>query len=296
MPPIARIGSTLLVVVVAFASGATVGAQVLIPEPNDGPMTGVTRTWLDASRRAAPPTDRAHDSGSHESRAHASPPGEAARPPEQRTPSAPSFETPVDRHGGAGQSLTTAQSRAQSRTTIDPHVAPAARFEDRREPVAAPEGSDQEPKLLQASDAVRLRTPEELEDSEERTSGSPSTGGSGISTWVTVGSSLAVVLGLFFVFAWIVRRSGGRSMQALPKEAVEVLGRAPLVGRQHIHLIRCGNKIVLVAVSPEHVEPLAEITEPVEVDRLTGLCRRALPGSASVAFQKAFRDLEKTSA
>ena len=41
-----------------------------------------------------------------------------------------------------------------------------------------------------------------------------------------VGSSLAVVLGLFFVVAWLLRKATPGDCPVLPKEAIEVLGRA----------------------------------------------------------------------
>lgn len=275
MPPIARIGSLLLTVALAVAPGTIAHAQVLIPEPNDGPLT---RVWLDASRRGTPPNEISPTA----------PRTDETQPHEEKAPPVPPFETPQR----------SPQSQAESGGEADSLVTPATRLEEpgKRNPVS--ERSDQEPKLLQSSKAIPLRRPQESGQTGEENSdsGLDQGRGTGISTWLTVGSSLAVVLGLFFVFAWVVRRGGGRATHALPKEAVEVLGRAPLAPRQHIHLIRCGNKVILVAVSPEHAEPLAEITEPDEVDRLTGLCRRALPGSASLAFQRAFRDLERSSA
>ena len=72
----------------------------------------------------------------------------------------------------------------------------------------------------------------------------------------------------------------------MPGEVVEVLGRAPLANRQQIHLLRCGNKLLLVSVTPTGAETLTEITDPMEVDRLAGLCQQAQPGSATAAFRK----------
>ena len=63
-------------------------------------------------------------------------------------------------------------------------------------------------------------------------------------------ASLAIVLGLFFVVAWFMRRSLPTSSRRLPSDVVETLGRAPLVGRQQMHVLRFGNKLLLVSVSP----------------------------------------------
>lgn len=98
--------------------------------------------------------------------------------------------------------------------------------------------------------------------------------------------SLAVVLGLFFAVVWAMRRGMPQGPALLPREAVEVLGRTPLAGRQHAHLIRCGNKLLLVYLSQGAAETLAEITDPMEVDRLVGLCRQAHPQSTTASFRQ----------
>ena len=59
---------------------------------------------------------------------------------------------------------------------------------------------------------------------------------------------------------------------------MELLGRAPLAGRQTMQLIRVGNRLLLVALSASGAETLTEITDPVEVEHLAGLCRRGKSG------------------
>jgi flagellar biogenesis protein FliO len=100
-----------------------------------------------------------------------------------------------------------------------------------------------------------------------------------------VAGSLALVLGLFFLVAWTMRRAAPGGVVQLPREVVDVLGRAVLANRAQVHLIRCGNKLLLVSVSPTGIETLTEITDPDEVNRLAGLCRQAQPGSATAAFR-----------
>jgi hypothetical protein len=68
-----------------------------------------------------------------------------------------------------------------------------------------------------------------------------------------------------------------------------VLGRAPLASRQQVHLVRCGRKLLLLSVSPGGIETLSEIDDPLEVDRLAGLCVQAQPGSASMVFRQVFQ-------
>lgn len=103
---------------------------------------------------------------------------------------------------------------------------------------------------------------------------------------VTVVSSLAVVLAVFFAFVWLTRSAAPRGMAPLSKEVVESLGRAPLLGRQQMQLIRVGNKLILLSVTATGADTLTEITDPVEVDRLSGLCRQAQSGSISDSFRQ----------
>ncbi len=104
------------------------------------------------------------------------------------------------------------------------------------------------------------------------------------SALLRVAGALGLVLGLFLVVAWAMRRVAPAGPPVLPTEVLEVLGRAPLAGRQQVHLIRLGRKLVLVSVTAAGIETLSEVTDPEEVDRLAGLCRQAMPGSATAAF------------
>jgi len=114
-------------------------------------------------------------------------------------------------------------------------------------------------------------------------------GPTGLTSLVTAGGSLALVLGIFFLVAWGMRRVRPASMMALPGEVFEVLGRAPMANRQQVHLLRCGSKLLLVCVTPTGTETLTEIVDPMEVDRLAGLCRQTHPGSATEAFRQVFK-------
>jgi len=110
--------------------------------------------------------------------------------------------------------------------------------------------------------------------------------GAGPTSVVTVLGALGLVLGIFLLTAWGIRRAAPQGLHPLPNEVFEVLGRAPLAGRQQAHLLRLGNKLVLVSLSPAGAETLTEITDPLEVDRVAGLCRQAQPGSATAVFRQ----------
>ncbi len=110
----------------------------------------------------------------------------------------------------------------------------------------------------------------------------------GLPSAVKVIASLAVVLGVFFLVAWGMRRATPQGRGLLPGEVFETLGRAPMDGRQQVHLLRCGNKLLLVSVTPAGAETLTEITDPLEVDRLAGLCQQASPNSTTAVFRQVF--------
>jgi flagellar biogenesis protein FliO len=96
----------------------------------------------------------------------------------------------------------------------------------------------------------------------------------GTQSIATIVGSLAAVLVLFFLVAWILRRASPNAAAALPSEAFEVLGRASLPNRQQIQLLRCGGKMLFVSITAAGMNTLTEITEPREVDRLVNLCRK----------------------
>lgn len=90
---------------------------------------------------------------------------------------------------------------------------------------------------------------------------------------------------------WLLRRSGPKPTSPLPGEVVSVLGRIPLAARNFAHLIQLGNKLVLVAIAPEGVSTIAEITDPLEVQRLVGLCMQTNQTSTSAEFQDVLNQL-----
>jgi flagellar biogenesis protein FliO len=111
------------------------------------------------------------------------------------------------------------------------------------------------------------------------------------SSLYTVACALTIVIGAFLVCAWLLRRGTTSSTTVLPTDVVSVLGRAPLAARQFAQLLRVGNKLVLVSLSPGGVETITEVTDPAEVDRLAGLCQQSNPHSTTQAFEQTFQQL-----
>jgi flagellar biogenesis protein FliO len=111
----------------------------------------------------------------------------------------------------------------------------------------------------------------------------------GLQAALTVGGSLAVVLGIFLLIAWALRRAAPGGFGTLPGEAFEVLGRAALGNRQQVQLLRLGNKLLLVCITAAGAATLTEITEPAEVGRLADLCRQSPTAGAAASLRQLFR-------
>lgn len=114
------------------------------------------------------------------------------------------------------------------------------------------------------------------------------------SSWSSFGTmlgSLAIVLGLFVVTIKLLRRGMPGAKQRLGSNVVEVLGQAPLAPRQTLQVIRFGNKILLVAMSPDGCDTLTEITDPLEVDRVAGMCQQSQANSSTKTFGEMFRQV-----
>lgn len=131
---------------------------------------------------------------------------------------------------------------------------------------------------------------------EDKQSGSPITNNlltnskGGVTTMV---GSLAIVVGLFLMLAWFAKRNMPAGQRPLDSDVVQVLGRAPLSGKQMMHLVRLGPKLLLVSVSTSGAETLAEVSDPVEVERLMALCQQNSGGSVSESFRDVLTQFER---
>ncbi|VAX38569.1 hypothetical protein MNBD_PLANCTO02-2279 [hydrothermal vent metagenome] len=147
-----------------------------------------------------------------------------------------------------------------------------------------------------ASTSRRITPPSDEAKAGKRQPGSSrKKGASGMgSIWTTLGS-LALIVGLILIAARLFRKNGGISSGGLPREAMEVLGKQPIDARQSIHLIRLGSRILVVGASPDGMRTLTEITEPIEVDYLAGICKTNTEKSPfSNAFRTFFTQTDNT--
>ena len=107
-----------------------------------------------------------------------------------------------------------------------------------------------------------------------------------ITPLLSIGGSLCIVLGAFFLLAVFLRKVSPQGNRPLPKEAFECLGRYYITQKQQLQVLRLGNRIVLVSVMPDSISTLAEITDPDETVAFLGLCRRLDTNSATEVFRK----------
>jgi flagellar protein FliO/FliZ len=86
---------------------------------------------------------------------------------------------------------------------------------------------------------------------------------SGVGSLAQVTLSLALVLAVIFVAAYLMRRVRGFGRVA--SGSLDVLADLPLGQKERAVLIRVGTKQILLGVAPGRVSTLHVLTEPVEV-------------------------------
>lgn len=122
---------------------------------------------------------------------------------------------------------------------------------------------------------------------EKRSSGT-------VQMFISVVSSLLIVVGLLLGAAWCYRKATPNLTGGLPKQVLQVLGRMPVAPRQQLILMRFGPKLVLMSNLQGEVRTLSEIIDPLEVDRICGLCESSQAGSISDSFRTVLHNIGRT--
>ncbi len=203
-----------------------------------------------------------------------------ATDPATANPTAPVFPA----HYALTDERTASQSRMDQRT-----VAPASggvRPASHQAPANSAPANSAPANSAPAHEPRPLKPPTAV-DTKDNAKGSTGT----VQMFVSVMSSLAIVIGLILAAAWCYRKAAPTISGALPKQVVQVLGRTPLAPRQQLVLLRLGSKLVLVSNLHGEVRTISEITDPLEVDRLSGLCEAAQPGSISESFRSVLHNI-----
>ncbi len=96
-------------------------------------------------------------------------------------------------------------------------------------------------------------------------------GGFGAWDWVVLAVRLGLVLVVIWLavmaMRWYVRRVNGIDGAASGRQ-LQVLETKALAPNRSLHLVRVGNRAVLLGVTPERINQLTEIDDPEEVERL----------------------------
>jgi flagellar biogenesis protein FliO len=111
--------------------------------------------------------------------------------------------------------------------------------------------------------------------------------------WATTAFGLVVVLAVILTGSKVLRRMVPGLGAAYGEGPVHLLHRTHLGPKQSVCLLRCGNRLLLVGVTQEHMRTLSEITDPEEIDFIKGQCMQLRPTSTTKAFRDAFQESER---
>lgn len=89
------------------------------------------------------------------------------------------------------------------------------------------------------------------------------TGGWALSTLAALG----IVIGLIFGARWLYTKMGG-AVVARPSPVIEVLSRTPVAPKNHVLLLRVGQRVLVVGDSSSGLSTLADVSDPEEVASL----------------------------
>lgn len=107
---------------------------------------------------------------------------------------------------------------------------------------------------------------------------------SGGSFWKTL-SILAGLVTVIFIGGKLLRKHAPHLGGGIPAEALEVLGKRSIDRGQVIYLVRLGSRVLVIGSASGGLQTLAEVSDPLEIDYLAGLCkpRGPQPGGPGVA-------------
>ena len=101
---------------------------------------------------------------------------------------------------------------------------------------------------------------------------------------------LLAVLGLIVAAVLVVKRFLPARASPTAFGAVEVVARTPVSPKQNLMLVKLGQRLILVGVSPERMEALATVEDPHEVALLLGRAESQGPRSMTQAFAHSFQE------
>jgi flagellar biogenesis protein FliO len=112
---------------------------------------------------------------------------------------------------------------------------------------------------------------------------------------------LAVVIGGYLGLVWLLKIINPAGSGAIPREALEVVGSAPLNSKQNLQLIRLGSKLMLMIHGPDGTQPIGEVSDPAEVEHLLAICsgggrRQRVSPAIGAAIENRLRSAQQSTA
>ncbi|MFO0871634.1 MAG: flagellar biosynthetic protein FliO [Pirellulales bacterium] len=109
-------------------------------------------------------------------------------------------------------------------------------------------------------------------------------------------TSVTLLAGGVLLVLWMMRRATPAQRGQLPADALEVLGQSVISPRLAVHLIRVGQRVVLVGSAPQSATALLEISEAEEVESLVAACRTEESSSVAASMRRVLHRLDGTAA
>ena len=113
-------------------------------------------------------------------------------------------------------------------------------------------------------------------------------------------SALAVVVGLILVAAWLAKRFLPGMRRNDERGPLQVLATTYLSPKQSIALVRCGQRMILIGVTPEHISSLAVMDDTNDLPSLARVSDRSdgrrLSGQFNEVLDEAGKDFDRNDA
>ncbi len=103
---------------------------------------------------------------------------------------------------------------------------------------------------------------------------------------VRMSGSLAIVISLLLGIVWFTRSRRSQSGIRLGKQTLEIIGQTRLTKNHSLHMVKLGERLLLISAGESEVTCLTEIMDPVEVEQL--LSTTESDGSGRSTFKSLF--------
>jgi flagellar biogenesis protein FliO len=102
--------------------------------------------------------------------------------------------------------------------------------------------------------------------------------------------ALVLVVGLIFLIAWVLRKGlpiAPRLFGSLP--FITILGKTHLSPKQNLTLIKFDNRLILLGITENQINPVLVVDDSEDVSRLTSRIEETRPSSITHGFRGLFK-------